>query len=173
MFIDYEKIDARVAELKERREQGLDPIGGKFSDLPDLILIDGGRGQLNAAQDAMHALGLDIPMFGLAKRIEEIVLPDCDESILLDRHSNALHLIQRLRDEAHRFAITHHKKLRGKQAVRSRLESIPGVGPSRRRGLLTHFANLDEIAAASVEELMEAPGMNRPAAEAVYQAFRS
>jgi len=141
--------------------------------MPDLILIDGGRGQLSAAQDAMHALGLDIPMFGLAKRIEEIVLPDREESLLLDRASPALHMIQRLRDEAHRFAITHHKKLRGQAAVRSRLESIPGVGPARRRALLTHFRNMDQIAAASVEQLLEAPGMTRPAAEAVYRAFHS
>ena len=94
-------------------------------------------------------------------------------TIRLDRHSEALRLIQRLRDEAHRFAITHHKKLRGQAAVRSRLESIPGVGPARRRALLTHFRNMDQIAAASVEQLLEAPGMTRPAAEAVYQAFHS
>ena len=113
------------------------------------------------------------PMFGLAKRFEEIYLPDRQDPIRLDRHSEALRLIQRLRDEAHRFAITHHKKLRGQAAVRSRLESIPGVGPARRRALLTHFRNMDQIAAASVEQLLEAPGMTRPTAEAVYRAFHS
>ena len=115
----------------------------------------------------MHALGLDIPMFGLAKRIEEIVLPDCDESILLDRHSNALHLIQRLRDEAHRFAITHHRKLRSKASVASRLETVPGVGEARRKALLRHFSTVEALKAASVEEIAAVVPKN--VAENVYQ----
>ena len=156
-----------LKEIEERRAAGEDVDGGKFSDLPDLILIDGGRGQLNAAQDAMHALGLDIPMFGLAKRIEEIVLPDCDESILLDRHSNALHLIQRLRDEAHRFAITHHRKLRSKASVSSRLETVPGVGETRRKAILKHFATVEALKAASVEDI--AAVVPRNVAENVYR----
>ena len=157
-----------LKELHERREAGEDAQGGKFSDLPDLILIDGGRGQLSAAQDAMHALGLDIPMFGLAKRIEEIVLPDCDESILLDRHSNALHLIQRLRDEAHRFAITHHRKLRSKASVASRLDGVAGIGEKRRKAILKHFATVEALKNASVDEIAAVDGMSRPAAENVY-----
>ena len=157
-----------LKELQERGEAGEDPREGKFSDLPDLILIDGGRGQLNAAQDAMHALGLDIPMFGLAKRIEEIVLPDCDESILLDRHSNALHLIQRLRDEAHRFAITHHRKLRSKASVASRLDGVAGIGEKRRKVILKHFATVEALKNASVDEIAAVDGMSRPAAENVY-----
>ena len=157
-----------LKELQERGEAGEDPREGKFSDLPDLILIDGGRGQLNAAQDAMHALGLDIPMFGLAKRIEEIVLPDCDESILLDRHSNALHLIQRLRDEAHRFAITHHRKLRSKASVASRLDGVAGIGEKRRKAILKHFATVEALKNASVDEIAAVDGMSRPAAENVY-----
>ena len=156
-----------LREMEERRAAGEAVEDGKFSDLPDLILIDGGRGQLNAAQDAMHALGLDIPMFGLAKRIEEIVLPDCDESILLDRHSNALHLIQRLRDEAHRFAITHHRKLRSKASVASRLETVPGVGEARRKALLRHFSTVEALKAASVEEIAAVVPKN--VAENVYQ----
>ncbi len=157
-----------LKERHERREAGEDAQGGKFSDLPDLILIDGGRGQLSAAQDAMHALGLDIPMFGLAKRIEEIVLPDCDESILLDRHSNALHLIQRLRDEAHRFAITHHRKLRSKASVASRLDGVAGIGEKRRKAILKHFATVEALKNASVDEIAAVDGMSRPAAENVY-----
>ena len=157
-----------LKEMQERGEAGEDPREGKFSDLPDLILIDGGRGQLNAAQDAMHALGLDIPMFGLAKRIEEIVLPDCDESILLDRHSNALHLIQRLRDEAHRFAITHHRKLRSKASVASRLDGVAGIGEKRRKAILKHFATVEALKNASVDEIAAVDGMSRPAAENVY-----
>ena len=162
------RLSHGLKELRERREAGEDAEGGKFSDLPDLILIDGGRGQLSAAQDAMHALGLDIPMFGLAKRIEEIVLPDCDESILLDRHSNALHLIQRLRDEAHRFAITHHRKLRSHASVASRLDGVAGIGEKRKKAILKHFSTVEALKNASVEEIAAVDGMSRPAAENVY-----
>ena len=157
-----------LKEIQERREAGLEISEGKFSDLPDLILIDGGRGQLSYAMDAMHQLGLEIPMFGLAERIEEIVLPYSDESILLDRHSNALHLIQRLRDEAHRFAVTHHRKLRGKASVSSRLDGVADVGEKRKKSLLKHFATVEALKNASVEEIAAAPGMSRPAAENVY-----
>ncbi len=160
-------------ERLEALAQGKTPTG--FGDLPDLVLIDGGPEQLKYALEAVRQVPMERypPMFGLAKRFEEIYLPDRQDPIRLDRHSEALRLIQRLRDEAHRFAITHHKKLRGQAAVRSRLESIPGVGPARRRALLTHFRNMDQIAAASVEQLLEAPGMTRPTAEAVYRAFHS
>jgi len=157
-----------LKEIEERKAAGLDPEGGKFSDLPDLILIDGGRGQLNYALDAMHGLGLDIPMFGLAERMDEIVLPYSDETIYLDRHSNALHLIQRLRDEAHRFAITHHRKLRSKASVSSRLDGVAGVGEKRKKAILKHFATVEALKNASVEEICAVPGMNKTAAENVY-----
>ena len=155
-------------ETAERTAAGLPLEGGKFTDLPDLILIDGGRGQLNAALEAMADSPYDLPMFGLAKRIEEIVLPYADESLLLDRHSNALHAIQRLRDEAHRFAITHHRALRGKQSVGSRLENIPGIGPSRRKAILKHFKTIEALKNAEVDEIAEVPGLPQAAAEAVY-----
>lgn len=154
--------------ITRRLSHGLREPDGAFGQLPDLILIDGGRGQLSAAQEAMHALGLDIPMFGLAKRIEEIVLPDCEDSLLLDRASPALHLIQRLRDEAHRFAITHHRKLRAKRSVASALSTVPGVGEKRRRALLTHFKSVEALRAATVEQLAAVEDMNRPAAENVW-----
>ena len=154
--------------ITRRLSHGLREPDGAFGQMPDLILIDGGRGQLSAAQEAMHALGLDIPMFGLAKRIEEIVLPDCEDSLLLDRASPALHLIQRLRDEAHRFAITHHRKLRAKRSVASALSTVPGVGEKRRRALLTHFRSVEALRAATVEQLAAVEGMNRPAAENVW-----
>ena len=157
-----------MKEIEERKAAGLDPEGGKFSDLPDLILIDGGKGQLNYALDAMHAVGLDIPMFGLAERIDEIVLPYSDETIYLDRHSNALHLIQRLRDEAHRFAITHHRKLRSKASVSSRLDGVAGIGEKRKKAILKHFATVEALKNASVEDICAVPGMSRPAAENVY-----
>jgi excinuclease ABC subunit C len=157
-----------LQEREERRRIGLDPSGGKFSDMPDLILIDGGRGQLNAALAAMREQGGQVPMFGLAERIDEIVLPDRDEALLLDRRSEALHLVQRLRDEAHRFAITNHRALRTRQSIRSRLEEVPGVGPTRRKALLKHFQTVEKLREADVAALCQVPGMTRPVAEALY-----
>ena len=121
----------------------------------------------------MLSEGFNIPMFGLAKRLEEIFLPGQTESILLDRHSPALHLIQRIRDEAHRFGITHHRNLRGKASVHSQLEDIPGVGPKRRRALLTHLRTLENIKNATLDELCAVEGMTRPSAEAVYAYFHT
>jgi len=136
--------------------------------LPDLVLIDGGPEQLAFAREAMLREGADVPMFGLAKRLEEIFLPGREESILIDHHSPALHLIQRIRDEAHRFAITYHRGLRGKASVHSALEDIPGVGPARRRALLQYFKSVKAIKEAEMDELQKVPGMNAPAAKAVY-----
>ena len=172
----YEVITRRLShgldELAERRAQGLDPQGGRFSWLPDLILVDGGRGQLAAAREAMEAQGLNIPMIGLAKRIEEIVLPDAQESILLDRHSNALHLIQRVRDESHRFAIIHHRALRGRASIASRLDGIPGVGEKRRKAILRHFKTVEALRAASLDEVKQVPGLPEKVAEAVWRFMR-
>ena len=158
-------------ERLEAQKKGVLPDG--FADLPDLVLIDGGPEQLRFAQDAIHAVPMEKypAMFGLAKRLEEIYLPGRDDPIRLDEHSEALRLIQRIRDEAHRFAITHHRGLRTKRSVASRLEEIPGIGATRRRALLTHFSNLEELGNATLEELLDVPGMNRPAAEAVYAFF--
>ncbi len=171
----YEVITRRFEhakrEMADREAKGLAPTGGSFTDLPDLILIDGGPGQLDYARRAMHAAGFDIPMFGLAERLEEIYLPGAEQPILLPRTSPALHLIQRVRDEAHRFGITRHRALRGKSATHSQLEDIPGVGPARRRALLKHFKNIDAIRGATAEELLQAPGMNKAAAQAVYLHF--
>lgn len=157
-----------LAEKKEREDAGLPAIGGKFSDLPDLVLIDGGPQQLRFAREALLALGAEVPMFGLAKKQEEIYLPDREDPICLDHHTPELHLVQRIRDEAHRFGITHHRALRGKASVHSQLEDIPGIGPKRRKALLNAFGSLKAIRAASLEELAAAPGMSRPAAEAVW-----
>ena len=172
----YELITRRLShgldELAERKAAGLDPEGGKFSWLPDLILVDGGRGQLAAAMEAMEGQGLNIPMIGLAKRIEEIVLPGEEESILLDRHSNALHLIQRVRDESHRFAIIHHRTLRGRASIASRLDGIPGVGEKRRKAILKHFKTVEALRAASLEEIQAVPGMPEKVAESVYRFMR-
>ena len=156
-----------LQEKAEREAAGLSPIGGKFSDLPDLVLIDGGPQQLRFARQALLDMGADVAMFGLAKKQEEIFLPDREEPILLDHHTPELHLIQRVRDEAHRFGITHHRALRGKASIHSQLEDIPGVGPKRRKALLNRLGSLKAIREASLEELLAVPGMSKPAAEAV------
>ncbi len=161
------RFEHGLKEKAEREAAGLSPIGGKFSDLPDLVLIDGGPQQLRFARQALLDIGADVSMFGLAKKQEEIFLPDREEPILLDHHTPELHLIQRIRDEAHRFCITHHRGLRGKASIHSQLEDIPGIGPKRRKALLTKLGSLKAIREATVEQLLAVPGMTKPAVEAV------
>ena len=152
-------------------ERDLSP-DGKDNDetwrlLPDLLLIDGGKGQLNIARSVLDEFGLAdrVPLASLAKRIEEIFLPDKTHSLLLPRRSEALYLVQRVRDEAHRFAISSHRKQRQKQGMASRLETIPGVGPKRRKVLLKHFENsIDAIRNASVGELSAVNGISKEVA---------
>ncbi|MDO4546687.1 MAG: excinuclease ABC subunit UvrC [Clostridia bacterium] len=160
-----------VAEKEKREAEGLDPKEGSFSDMPDLILIDGGAGQLNAAISAMSETGLAIPMFGLAKRLEEIVLPGSERTLLLDRHSEALHLIQRLRDEAHRFGITHHRQLRAKRSIASSLDGIPGIGAKKKKALLKSFKTIEAIKSASVEQLCQAEGIGEALAKVIREHF--
>ncbi|RMF05500.1 MAG: excinuclease ABC subunit UvrC, partial [Chloroflexi bacterium] len=138
-----------------------------WSLIPSLVIIDGGKGQLNAALEVLDEFELRdaIPIVGLAKREEEIFLPGQSTPVLLDRRSHALFLVQRIRDEAHRFGVTYHRKLRGKSAIRSSLDDIDGIGPKRRRALLAKFGSLAAIRQASVDELAAVPGMNRRAAE--------
>jgi excinuclease ABC subunit C len=138
----------------------------KFLPLPDLLLIDGGKGQLSAALTVLQEKSLEqIPTVGLAKQYELLFVPGKSDPIALPRNSPALHLLQRIRDEAHRFAITHHRTRRGKAAVHSLLDDVPGIGPSRRNALLTHFGSLQKLRAASVEEIAAVPEMTRPMAE--------
>ena len=126
-----------------------------FSILPDLVIIDGGKGQLSRAVSVLEKFELQglVPIVGLAKQREEIFFPHKSESLLLPRHSQALYLVQRIRDEAHRYGITAHRKKRQKQGMASQLDSIPGIGPTRRKALLKHFGSVDKIREASVEEL--------------------
>ena len=161
-----------LAEKAQREAEGKPLIGGKFSDLPDLILIDGGPQQLRFAQSAIRQLGIDIPMFGLAEVGERIFLPDREEPICLDHHTPELHLVQRIRDEAHRFGITHHRALRGKAFVHSQLEDIPGIGPKRRKALLSKFGSIKAIREATEEEILATPGIGKPAAQAILQWAR-
>ena len=140
-----------------------------FALLPDLLMLDGGKGQLGIAIDVLEELGFQgkIQLAALAKQQEEIFMPGREESILLPRRSESLYLVQRIRDEAHRFAIGYHRQLRRKSALTSQLEEIPGVGPKRRKALLKHFGSLEKIREASVDDLAVVPGMNLVAAEQI------
>jgi len=133
---------------------------------PDLILIDGGKGQLNSAVEALKDLDLDnSPTIGLAKQFEHIFVPGKSEPIILQRNNPALHLIQRIRDEAHRFAIAYHRKLRSKELTHSILDEIPGIGPKRKQALLSHFGSIEKIQEASLDELLAVKGMTHRIAE--------
>ncbi|HSO29959.1 MAG TPA: excinuclease ABC subunit UvrC, partial [Candidatus Sulfomarinibacteraceae bacterium] len=128
--------------------------------MPDLVIIDGGRAQVNAAKAVLGELGLhDLPLAGLAKEREELVLPDRPEPVLLPTTSAALYLVQRLRDEAHRFAITYHRKLRARASVRSAFDDLPGIGPRRRAALLRTFGSVKRIREAPVEQIASIPGI--------------
>ncbi|MCL6472042.1 MAG: excinuclease ABC subunit UvrC [Firmicutes bacterium] len=166
---DYAMMYEVISRRLEHRKANFDP---SFSDEPDLIIVDGGKPQLSAAVSAMQKAGFeDIPVFGLAKREEEIYAPGIDKPIRLDRGSDALKLLQRVRDEAHRFAITYHRSLRGKAMVESALDKIPGIGENRKRLLLKHFGSPAAIAAADLEELKSVPGLPGIVAERVHRHF--
>ncbi|GAB4504195.1 MAG: excinuclease ABC subunit UvrC [Anaerolineales bacterium] len=140
-----------------------------FSFLPDLIIIDGGKGQLGRAVRVLEKYELSgkVPVAGLAKQEEEIFLPHKAKSILLPRHSQGLYLVQRIRDEAHRFAITAHRKQRSKRGLASQLDSVPGIGPVRRKALLKHFGSVDKIKEATIEELLAVKGITLEVAESI------
>ncbi|NLX37428.1 MAG: excinuclease ABC subunit C, partial [Chloroflexi bacterium] len=140
----------------------------RWAIMPDLIILDGGKGQLNAVRAAMQRLGVDhIPTVGLAKREEELFRPGRSEPLLLPRGSQGLFLLQRIRDEAHRFTISYNRQLRQKAGVKSMLDEIPGIGPARRTALLRAFKSIEGIRRATVEELAAVPGMTRATASAV------
>lgn len=144
----------------------------KFLPLPALVLIDGGKGQLNAAVEVMRSLGFGhIPVYGLAKEEEELFTPGNPDPLPVPKDSRAQYLLQHLRDEAHRFAVTYHRRERTKQGLRSFLDEVEGIGPARRRALLKAFPSLEAIKQAGVDELAAVPGMNRKVAEAVYRFF--
>ena len=174
---DYRKYKIVSAEGKPDDFKSMQEVVYRrykdYEDLPSLVVIDGGKGQLSSALEVIRGLGLhDLPVVGLAERNEEIFLPHQSKSIMLDRDSAALHLIQRIRDEAHRFAITFHRKLRTKRNLVSVLDHVDGIGPKRRQALWKAFKTIDAMKAASVEELAAVDGMNSAAAQTLYDFFR-
>jgi excinuclease ABC subunit C len=152
----------------------VDPETGRprsFSYAPGLVVVDGGPPQVAAARDAMTELGFsDIPVCGLAKRLEEVWVPDEEDPVIFPRTSEGLYLLQRVRDEAHRFAITHHRSRRSKSMVESLLDDVPGLGEVRRKTLLKHFGSLKKLRTASVEEIAEVPGIGVRTATAIKDA---
>ena len=160
---------ASMAEVLSRRfKRAVSEDGQGFENLPDLVIIDGGKGQLSAARQVMHQLHVaHIPTFGLAKEEELLFQEGRDDAIRLPRDSEALYLLQRIRDEAHRFAVTYHRNLRSKQSIKSLLDEVPGIGPKRKQALLKHFGSVKKIVEASVEELSGVDGMNLKAAQQV------
>ena len=149
----------------------IDPTTGaprRFAYAPALVVVDGGPPQVAAAAAALDELGIhDVALCGLAKRLEEVWLPDSDVPVILPRTSEGLYLLQRLRDEAHRFAITHHRSRRSKSMVESLLDDVPGLGEVRRKTLLTHFGSLRKLRGATVEEIAEVPGFGPVLASAI------
>jgi excinuclease ABC subunit C len=146
---------------------------GRFAYPPNLVVIDGGKGQLNRTVEVMDELGVQgVAVVSLAKRMEEVFLPGRAEAVRIPRGSEALYLLQSIRDEAHRFALTYHRLKRGKRMTRSALDGIPGLGEGRRKKLLKHFGSVKQIRAASLEDLSSVGGIPQTVAEAVYEALR-
>ncbi|WAC08480.1 MAG: excinuclease ABC subunit UvrC [Thermodesulfobacteriota bacterium] len=153
--------------------------GPEEQDLPDLLIVDGGKGQLQVAGQVMKELGITIDTIGLAKGKlqdftkgpEKVFLPGRKDPLILSKHSSALHLLQRIRDEAHRFAITFHRKLRAKKQTASPLDSIPGIGPKKKKNLLIYFGSIKKIQHAEKEEISQAPSITAKDAENIYNFF--
>jgi excinuclease ABC subunit C len=176
-LLDERAQDPELGDGHESEEGAMlvDPDTGRprrFAYVPGLVVVDGGPPQVAAAQRALDELGIeDVPVCGLAKRLEEVWLPGQEDPVVLARTSEGLYLLQRIRDEAHRFAITHHRSRRSRSMVESALDGVPGLGEVRRRTLLRHFGSLKKLRAASAEEIAALPGFGARTAEAVVTAL--
>ncbi len=159
--LEEEKEDEHSVETEQET-----PLQHDWA-MPDLIIIDGGKGQLSAAMEVLQELHIDIPTVGLAKENEEIFVPGSPDPIILPRSSQGLYMVQRIRDEAHRFGITYHRKLRSERTFKSVLDEIPGIGPKRKQALMKHYGSVRAISAASIDDLASLNGMTRDAAEKV------
>jgi excinuclease ABC subunit C len=164
--------------LRRRFHRALEAEEGVAEELrwrlPDLVVIDGGLGQVNVGRGVLDELGVhDMPVIGLAKEREEVWLPGAAGPLVLPANSQALYLLQRLRDEAHRFAITYHRKLRAKAQTKSVLDELPGVGPARKRALLRVFGSAKQMRSATVDELASVPGISRNLAERIHEGLNA
>ena len=163
-----------LEEARTLEEKGMDTSVGSFTRFPDLLMMDGGRGQVNIALEVLDELGLEIPVCGMVKddnhRTRGLYYNNVE--VPIDKHSEGFRLITRIQDEAHRFAIEYHRSQRAKGQVKSILDDIPDIGPARRKALMRQFQSLEAVKEATLEELTEVPGMNRKSAESVYQFFR-
>jgi excinuclease ABC subunit C len=150
---------------------GIDPDTGRpkrFAYAPQLVVVDGGAPQVAAAAAVMAELGIvDVALCGLAKRLEEVWIPDDEQPVIMPRSSEGLYLLQRVRDEAHRFAITHHRQRRSTAMTASELDAVPGLGPARKKALLAHFGSVKKLRAASVEAIASVQGVGPKVAQAV------
>ncbi len=167
-----EVLRRRFARLRAEREEPVERPR-RFAYPPALVVVDGGRGQLSVATRVLAEAGLDIPAIGLAKRLEEVYLPDRPEPLVIPRGSEALFLLQHLRDEAHRFAVTYHRAKRAKRALASPLDEIPGIGPARKRALLRRFGSLARLARATPEEIAATPGIGPELARAIHERLHA
>ena len=171
------KASDKAPELVEQEEGGIvqqNTAARHFAYKPNLVVVDGGKPQVTAAARALHDCGVDdVALCGLAKRLEEVWVPDDDYPIILKRQSEGMYLLQRVRDESHRFAITYHRQTRRKGALRSALDEIPGIGPAYQKKLLNHFGSVKRMRQASQEELEAVKGIGSAKAEAIYQALHS
>lgn len=160
-------------EIKAIQERNLEFSKGKFSVFPDLIMMDGGRGQVNVALQVLNQFGIQIPVCGMVKdnKHQTRGLIFNNEELLINKSSNLMHLITRIQDEVHRFAITYHRSLRDKRTLHSILEDIPRIGQKRRKALLIKFGNVENIKKASLEELLDTPGIDKKAAESIIAYF--
>ena len=162
-----------LEEVKAIQESKLQFSAGKFSNFPDLIMMDGGKGQINIALEVLRDLNINIPVCGLVKDDKHATrgIIYNNEELIINRSSNLMQLIRRIQDEVHRFAITYHRSLRDKRTLHSVLDDIPNVGEKRRRALLMKFGSVDNIKSATLEQLLETPSINNKAAESIYQYF--
>jgi excinuclease ABC subunit C len=146
---------------------------GRFAYPPSLVVVDGGRGQLSVAERALDEYGLSIPAIGLAKRLEEIYLPGQPEPLQIPRGSDALFLLQHIRDEAHRFAVTYHRQKRAKRTLHSPLDDVPGIGAARKRALLKQFGSLSRLQRATVQEIASTPGVGPALARTIHDRLHT
>ena len=165
-------LDEKDIDIVEATSQG--GQRPKFAYPPQLVVVDGGKPQVNAAAKALQELGItDVAICGLAKRLEEVWLPNSSEPVIFPRHSEALYLLQKLRDEAHRFAINFHRSKRSKVMLESLLDEVPGLGEIRRKSLLTHFGSVSALKAATIDELAVVPGIGKKMAKSIIDQINS